>query len=345
MPACDNPQTTESTELPRWAQPDAAPDCSPVGHAVWRACIAELVAVKPGNVGMHGDGHGMRVDDFVRSAAAAAPALSRAGASVGQRVLDAVSATRAAVGCNTNLGICLLCAPLCRAMETRGNDLRARLVLVLDALDVEQTRLVFEAIRIARPAGLGQSPRHDVHGTPAAGLKEVMQQAAERDRIARQYAFGFADIFDIGLPALQSELAQSRGGPGARSAPATYARATAHVYLHFLARFVDTHVLRKLGGDVASLVREEAAALERAVTQRAGQNAGEQGDMQAREERTNSMLLGFDRSLKSRGINPGTCADLTVATVLAHELACLDDECMNVNDANDRRCTPQQRQT
>ncbi len=84
------------------------------------ACAAELAALKPGNVHRHAAGHGMTMDDFVRSADAAARPLCRTGATLGERILDAVAATRAAVGQNTNLGIVLLCAPLAMAAERGG---------------------------------------------------------------------------------------------------------------------------------------------------------------------------------------------------------------------------------
>jgi triphosphoribosyl-dephospho-CoA synthetase len=39
-------------------------------------------------------------------------------------------------------------------------------------------------------------------------------------------------------------------------------------------------------------------------------------------------LLGWDAALKSRGINPGTSADLTVATLFAYRLSSmLGDKC------------------
>ena len=52
----------------------------------------------------------MTYRDFVASAVAILPAMDAAsgGASLGQTVLDAVSATRKAIGKNTNLGTILL---------------------------------------------------------------------------------------------------------------------------------------------------------------------------------------------------------------------------------------------
>jgi len=82
------------------------------------ACLAELDALKPGNVHRHGAGHGMSVADFEKSAEMAAPVIGRTGLSVGTRIKLAVEATRGAVGHNTNLGIILLAAPLAQAALT-----------------------------------------------------------------------------------------------------------------------------------------------------------------------------------------------------------------------------------
>ena len=77
-----------------------------------------------------------------------------------------------------------------------------------------------------------------------------MREAAERDRVARQYAFCFEDIFDFGL----AELARGRARwPGLQ--------AVAALYLAFLARFKDTHIERRLGSVAAEGVRLEALRL------------------------------------------------------------------------------------
>ena len=115
-----------------------------------RACRAELDAVKPGNVHRFAPGHGMTVADFEISAEVAAPALARPGARLGRRILDAVEATRRAVGVNTNLGILLLCAPLAAAAERPG-PLASAVAAVLAEADRDDARLVYEAIRRAAP--------------------------------------------------------------------------------------------------------------------------------------------------------------------------------------------------
>ncbi|KAF1857810.1 hypothetical protein Lal_00041282, partial [Lupinus albus] len=121
------------------------------------ACLAELDALKVGNVHAYAAGHRMEVADFARSAEVSAVGLACEGAGIGARVLAGVAATREAVGQNTNLGILLLCAPLAAAAE-RG----LTLVQALDGLGPEDARDVFAAIRLASPGGLGQAARYDV---------------------------------------------------------------------------------------------------------------------------------------------------------------------------------------
>ena len=63
---------------------------------------------------------------------------------------------------------------------------------------------VFSAIAAANPGGLGRAPRHDVNAPALATLREAMAEAAERDRIARQYVTAYDDVFSLGLPALET---------------------------------------------------------------------------------------------------------------------------------------------
>ncbi|MBP2306443.1 triphosphoribosyl-dephospho-CoA protein [Azospirillum melinis] len=260
-------------------------------------CRAEVMALKPGNVHVHAAGHGMTVEDFLRSAEAAAPEIARSGAAVGERILRAVQATRSVVGCNTNLGILLLCAPLARAAEmAEARSLRDRLSAVLAVLTVEDAAAAFEAIRLASPGGLGRAAEHDVAGAATVDLRTAMAAARSRDRIAAQYADGFRDVFDIGV-------ARARSMPD--SDAVTLAEA---IYLEFLTAFPDSHILRKHGEDRATAVLSEAREVHRQIA--AASSAA------LRREH----LFVFDARLKWQGTNPGTSADLTVASLLAHRL-------------------------
>jgi len=267
--------------------------------AYLEACRLDLAALKPGNVGWHAPGHGMAPRDFLLSARASAAALTRRGAGLGGRIEAAVEATRAAVGCNTNLGILLLCAPLLQAGPAEGPEpLRRRLQAALARCGVAECEAVYRAIRQAAPGGLGRSPRHDVHGPARAGLVTAMAAAAARDRIARQYATGFADLFGYALPRLRRHLA--RWGDRAWAASA--------LYLDLLGRYPDSHVARRHGAAAAERLRRRMAPHARALA------------ASTRPAARRARLLALDRTLKKSGINPGTTADLTVATLLAERL-------------------------
>jgi len=263
------------------------------------ACLAELDALKPGNVHRFADGHGMSVADFERSAAAAAPQIGKAGISVGERIERSVVATRDAIGQNTNLGIILLTAPLAQAaLAASGADLRQSLAEVLDAATVEDARCAYRAIRKAEPGGLGQASEHDVKAEPEVTLLEAMRAASSRDRIAWNYANGFVDIFDLGLK--WQEGGKKRWG--------AVPWVTTYVYLGFLAHIPDTLIERKFGVSAACAVRDEARPIEAGLSQ-----CQDPLEMAA-------PLAAFDAALKDRGLNPGTSADLTVATLFASAL-------------------------
>jgi triphosphoribosyl-dephospho-CoA synthase len=80
------------------------------------------------------------------------------------------------------------------------------------------------------------------------------------------------------------------------------------VYLAFLAAFPDSHIVRKHGAAVAEGVRSSARAL----------NARLQSSLEPAHLLPD--LLAWDRDLKARAINPGTSADLTVATLFVGRL-------------------------
>ncbi|NOS97569.1 MAG: triphosphoribosyl-dephospho-CoA synthase [Methylotenera sp.] len=272
------------------------------------ACRAELMALKPGNVHVFADGHGMVIEDFIASADASAAAIAALNLSVGERIFNAVEATQNAVGINTNLGIILLCAPLIHAALCfdAGKTFQQNLNDTLSQLTVKDAQLTAQAILLANPAGLGAASKYDVHAPLNVSLFVMMQVAQHKDRIAWQYANNFADIFDFGLPLYEKALDRWRDFSNKGQ---NQAWATTMVYLGFLARQCDTHVIRKHGEALATSVMNEARELE------AGFWAGDNPKLMQKP------LLAWDASLKTRNINPGTSADLTVACLLAAFLA------------------------
>lgn len=259
------------------------------------ACELDVAVRKPGNVSRASPGHGMQAQQFVDSAQAAAVPLCTPGARVGWRIEHAVAASWAAAGCNTNLGIVLLAAPLALAAEAPGAlddaaSLRRSLAGVLAALDLDDARAAFRGIAMASPGGLGDAGDDDVRLPPRLTLLQAMQQAAARDRIAHQYASGFDDVFDaaeaIGFVPIADDDRVALEG------------AIQRVYLGVLSRWPDSHIVRKHGEAVAQNVMSAA--------QRWRSHASPGLD---------PAFAAWDESLKAAALNPGTSADLTVAAL------------------------------
>jgi triphosphoribosyl-dephospho-CoA synthase len=263
------------------------------GAAATLACLYEATAPKPGNVHPEASfdktttyGH------FVRSAVAIGPIAEQAATvGVGQTVLDAVRATRACVGTNTNLGTVLLLAPL--AAVPHGESLERGIGEVLARLTYGDTRAVYEAIRLAHAGGLGRAERGDVSAAPPPDLHlvEAMRLAAERDLVARQYTNCFADVIEGAAREIERGLA---GGY-------SLSEAIVHAHIAQLAATPDSLIARKCGPDVA----EEASR--RAAKVLATGGPSDDGFRQA--------LADFDIWLRADGHrrNPGTTADLIAA--------------------------------
>ncbi|HSH97286.1 MAG: triphosphoribosyl-dephospho-CoA synthase [Methylophilaceae bacterium] len=274
-----------------------------VAQAYKDACLAELSALKPGNVHIFADGHGMVVKDFILSAEASAIVIAKTDSGVGQRIKAAVQATWQAVNCNTNLGIILLAAPMIQASLLAYNDdkhpsLRVALASLLQNLSVEDAILAYQAVEQASPAGLGEANEHDIHAQPTVTLLSAMQAAEERDLIAKQYSNSFAEIFNIGLAQYESAMSRWNNESWAVSA----------VHLAFMAGFPDSHIVRKYGASKGAEIQQRAAEYLYGLLE------------QENPKQYQRTLLEFDAALKSEKINPGTSADLTVATVLASYL-------------------------
>jgi triphosphoribosyl-dephospho-CoA synthase len=208
---------------------------------------------------------------------------------VGGTVLAAVKATRALVRTNTNLGTILLLAPLAAVPASRL--LRDGAAAVLAGLSADDAHKVYEAIRLVQPGGLGRVDAMDVHDDPPADLLAAMRLASGRDLVARQYAEGFVQVFELAAPWLVE----------GKAAGWTLTQAIVHTHVRLLSQFHDSLIVRKRGVEAADAASRKAAAVLR---------AGKPGD-----ESYERALADLDFWLRSdsRGRNPGTVADLVAA--------------------------------
>jgi triphosphoribosyl-dephospho-CoA synthase len=261
-----------------------------IGVCAQLACIWETTARVPGNAHRYRDFEDTSYVDFLASAAAVAPILETACLRrIGATVLEAVRATRQVTSSNTNLGTLLLLTPL--AVVPPGEDLRRGLLRVLARLDVDDARAVYQAIRLAAPAGLGRVSDQDISQEPTQTLRQVMELAQGRDLVARQYANGFREVFEDGVPDFGRRLEEA----------ASLEEPIIACHLHLMAAYPDSLIARKRGPAEA----EEAA-------RRAGRvlEAGWPSSPASR-----AALTRLDAWLRSegRGRNPGTTSDLVTA--------------------------------
>jgi triphosphoribosyl-dephospho-CoA synthase len=262
-----------------------------------QACELELQAFKPGNVSVYSEGHDMTVADFRISAKVSAEPLCNPEYSLGEKIYYAVKATREAVGCNTNLGILLLCAPLIEAASQLHptETLRLALSRVLATTTLSDANWVFKAIALAAPGGLGSADEQDVNQHASVTLTEAMRLASKKDRIALQYISDYENIFDFSLPIYYNYLD--------RWEDRNY-WAVVGIYADLLSQYPDSHIERKYGDRYSGMVAEQMTLLKTELAKA------------THPEYIEPLLRNIDQQFKSKKINPGTTADLTVATVL-----------------------------
>ena len=262
------------------------------------ACLAEIEALKPGNVHIFADGHGMQVQDFIQSAEVSSRVIAQPDLALGERIYRSVEVTWSAVNCNTNLGIILLCAPFIQAALLPSTiGLRNQLAQVLANTTQADAEWGFKAIQLANPAGLGSAKAHDVNHAADCTLLEAMQASADKDFIGQQYANGFLQVFEQGLPIFEAALLRWQRPAWATSA----------LYLYWLSHYPDSHIARKYGAAMANEIQAEAVIHFDAL------------HSSEKPKQYLPQLLAFDQSLKSRAINPGTSADMTVATLMLYD--------------------------
>jgi triphosphoribosyl-dephospho-CoA synthase len=262
-----------------------------------KACELELQTFKPGNVSVYADGHDMVVDDFRLSAQVSAESITNLNYSLGEKIYYAVWRTREVVGCNTNLGILLLAAPLFEAVKylPAVNSLQKAVERVLSETTIADANWVFKAIALANPGGLGCSGQQDVHEEASVSLVEAMDLAKDKDRIAVQYATGYKDVFNFSILMYNSAISQYLDPR----------MASLSVYVGFLSHFPDSHIERKYGGKYSEMVKNKMKELSIRLLE------------SDRLFLLEDALYEIDSEFKELGINPGTTADLTVATLLA----------------------------
>jgi triphosphoribosyl-dephospho-CoA synthase len=276
-----------------------------IGICAQTACILDVTAFKPGNVHIRYGFADMTATDLLLSGAAIAPVLEQAPfRRVGETILSCIRATRQVTSVNTNLGIVLLLAPLANVQPHL--DLRGGVMRSLIRLDVDDARAAYEAIRLCRPTGLGTVAEQDVAGEPTVTLRKAMALAADRDMIARQYVNDFEQVFE-GAEILREELRKSE----LQWSVPHVGLAVVRLFMRMLAKYPDSLIIRKHGEQIAWAVLREARRI-----------VATQADWGVDSGNIARFGIWLGKTYHSEpgrqsggGINPGTTADLVVASL------------------------------
>lgn len=268
-----------------------------LGEIAQVACQLEVMAPKPGNVypGAEWNFKELRVSDFLRSAdAICEPFETLSHRSIGNLILDAIKSTQSVVRTNSNLGQVLLFAPLAMAYHCFGSLDKSHIKSVLAKTTTQDAIVTYQAISLANPGGMGKVAEQDVHEVPTLTLTQVMNLAADRDSIAKQYTTDFHDILEFGVPVLTKAWHSSKN----------WKNAVVHCHLQFMARIPDSLIARKTDAETSELASEKARLV-----------LAEMYNSPIYNERLNE----FDTWLRLDGNrrNPGTTADLVTATIFA----------------------------
>ena len=252
--------------------------------AAQAACVLEASAPKPGSVNRLHDFADTTFEDFMFSALAIGKAMRLAWThTVGEVVLKAVEDTLRLVSTNTNLGMILLLTPLVKAAVS--DDLRAGLRKVLRELSETDADLVYKAIRLTAPGGLGKVTRGDINDGAKGTLREMMYLAREHDAVAAAYVNDYQVVFEVGYPALINYYGEE----------GNKADAIVKTYLSLLEQQPDSLIMRKCGRKTA----EEISCLAGLVL------------------KAKMSLAEFDGFLRrpDNRLNPGTTSDLVAACI------------------------------
>ena len=263
------------------------------------SCKKDIELIKPGNVNLLSSHKDTKAQDYLDSAILSSKELFNQNYSLGKRILESVNVTRSQVNVNTNLGIILLCAPVIQSYIDFNNlDLREGIKKTLSTRSIKDTHDLCAAINISSPGGLGDSDMYDTASYPNVSIKQIMDYSQEYDRISYQYSHNFSDIFDFIIPKLEFLNQRYESLDISLSL----------LFIEILAKIPDSHISRKFGDKIAKKTSNNAHDLLKIL------------DREHDPDYLAKALNNLDYEYKKKGINPGTTADLLVASLMIYKI-------------------------
>lgn len=263
------------------------------------SCLEELKVNKPGNHSLNSKIMGMYSEKFLLVSKISAKFLVKENLSLGEMIFYSTKKCIDSINSNYNLGIILLCAPLMKALLKKPINLRKELRKVIENAGILECSLIIDAIKYANPGGLKKYKGASnvlKRKQEKKKIHEIMSISSSWDRISKCYVDNYSEIFDFGLPFfnnLKKKVSKEK--------------AIQMLYLGYASKSPDSHLLRKFGSCKANAVMKMFKILSLQIFRNPNKNF----DYQIR-------LL--DTYLKNLNYNPGTCADLTVTTLLIDKI-------------------------
>lgn len=293
------------------------------------AVLLENSVHKPGNVSVVTNFEKTRYEHFLASAVAARPSFEDAAErgiaasegrirpadiGIGQMIRDCVADIELwQHGGNTLLGTVILLIPMAVAggmtlvdRDLEVSKLKGNMKIVVESTTPEDAVSVYEAMKIAKPSGLGKAPKLDINDPTStrrileekATLFQVFQIADKYDTICSEWVHNYPVTFDLAYPFFTKQIAEGTD----------LSQAILHTFLEVLAKIPDTFIARKTSIEVAKEVSAEAAQI---------LSVGGLGTREGKQ-----WLADFDAKLRrsSNLLNPGTTADIVAAALAVSTL-------------------------
>lgn len=289
------------------------------------AVLFEVSADKPGNVNLTTGFEGTRYEHFLASAVATAPWFELAaerGIAVSQEEISVNNVRVGQIikncvwdidswqhGGNTLLGTVILLSPIAVAAGMTSvvkenfeiQQLRENLKCITESTLPEDAIDVYEAIKIAKPSGLGKAPELDLDDSDSVNrivkenitLYQVFKIASVYDRVCSEWVSNYPVTFEVAYPYLIRQISKA----------IDLNKAIVHTFLKVLAEYPDTFISRKIGIEKAEEVSLRASEIL------------ELGGLETSLGRKS--LHEFDLQLRksSNDLNPGTTADIVAAAL------------------------------
>jgi len=211
-------------------------------------------------------------------------------------------------GGNVILGHILILAPLVAAATVclKENkylfeDFRSYLNKIIEDATIEDTVLLYKAIKNCNPGGLGKINNYDLTETDSiekikkdgVTLKKIFKLSKDYDLISREYFSGFQITLNMGLPYFFDIFNEYKD----------INIAIVNTYLKILSEHNDTLIIRKSGADAAIKVKKAAKKiiLNNGIASKSGLDL------------TNE--LDFELQKANGKLNPGTSADILAGVI------------------------------